>query len=95
MTEQAWLSLACSQTLSTFFYRDDRNRISHVHIAIQNIFFLALKAPVTTAADDKFATSFLILEKNKFGYYMRSVCQQTILMKYHALFVIFEKAARF
>ena len=24
---------------------------------------------------------------------MRIVCQQTILMKYHALFVIFEKAA--
>ena len=26
---------------------------------------------------------------------MRIVCQQTILMKYHDLFVIFEKAARF
>ena len=26
---------------------------------------------------------------------MRIVCQQTILMKYHALFVIFEKAATF
>ena len=26
---------------------------------------------------------------------MRIVCQQTILMKYHALFVIFEKAAKF
>ena len=25
---------------------------------------------------------------------MRSVCQQKILMKYHALFVIFEKAAQ-
>ena len=25
---------------------------------------------------------------------MRIVCQQTILMKYHALFVIFEKAAK-
>ena len=23
------------------------------------------------------------------------ICQQTILMKYHALFVIFEKAAKF
>ena len=23
------------------------------------------------------------------------VCQQTILMKYHALFIIFEKAAKF
>ena len=26
---------------------------------------------------------------------MRIVCQQTIRMKYHALFVIFEKAAKF
>ena len=26
---------------------------------------------------------------------MRIVCRQTILMKYHALFVIFEKAAKF
>ena len=26
---------------------------------------------------------------------MRIVCQQTILMKYHALFIIFEKAAKF
>ena len=26
---------------------------------------------------------------------MRIVCQQTILMKYHALSVIFEKAAKF
>ena len=26
---------------------------------------------------------------------MSIVCQQTILMKYHALFVIFEKAAKF
>ena len=26
---------------------------------------------------------------------MRIVCQQTILMKYHALFVIFEEAAKF
>ena len=26
---------------------------------------------------------------------MRIVCQQTILMKYHALFVIFEKAANY
>ena len=26
---------------------------------------------------------------------MKIVCQQTILMKYHALLVIFEKAAKF
>ena len=26
---------------------------------------------------------------------MRIVCKQTILMKYHALFVIFDKAAKF
>ena len=56
---------------------------------------LTLKAPITTAADDKFCAPFPIFDKNKVWYYMRIVCQQTILMKYHALFVIFEKAAKF
>ena len=42
-----------------------------------------------------FETSFPIFDKNKVWYYMRIVCQQTILMKYHALLVIFEKAATF
>ena len=37
-----------------------------------------------------FATSFLISTKIR-----RSVCQQTILMEYHALFVTFENAAKF
>ena len=55
--------------------------------------FLTLKGPITTAADDKFCNVFLIFE-NKV-YFMRIVCQQTILMKYHALFVIFEKVAKF
>ena len=38
-----------------------------------------------------FGIFFPIFDKNKVRYYMRIVCQQTILMKYHALFVIFEK----
>ena len=42
-----------------------------------------------------FATSFPIFDKNKVWYYIRIICQQTILMKYHALFVVFEKAAKF
>ena len=42
-----------------------------------------------------FTKSFPIFEKNKVWYFMRIVCQQTIIMKYHALFVILEKAARF
>ena len=37
------------------------------------------------------ATSLLVCDKNKVRYFMRIVCQQTILMKSHALFVIFEK----
>ena len=53
--------------------------------------FLTLKAPITTAADDKFWEIFPNFQKNKVWYFMRIVCQQTILMKYHALFVIFEK----
>ena len=55
---------------------------------------LTLKAPITTAADDNFCEIFPNFRKNKV-YFMRIVCQQTILMKYHALFVIFEKAAKF
>ena len=42
-----------------------------------------------------FATSFSIFEKNMVWYFMGIVCQQTIPMKYHALFVIFENAAKF
>ena len=42
-----------------------------------------------------FETSFPIFEKNKVLYFMWIVCQQMILMKYNALFVIFEKASKF
>ena len=42
-----------------------------------------------------FATSFLVFDKNKVRNFMRIVCQQTILMKFHALFVIFENATKF
>ena len=54
---------------------------------------LTLKAPITTAADEKFFYIFPIYEKKEW-YFMRIVCQQTILMKYQSLFVIFEKAAK-
>ena len=56
---------------------------------------LTLKAPITTVADDKFYDIFLNFRKNKVWYLMRIVCQQTILIRYHALFVIFEKAIKF
>ena len=48
---------------------------------------LTLKAPITTAADDKFCDIFSNFRKNKVCYFMRIVCQQTILMIYHALFL--------
>ena len=47
---------------------------------------LTLKASITTEADDKFWDT-----KNKVWYYMRIVCQQTILLIYHPLFVFLEK----
>ena len=47
-------------------------------------YILTLKAPITTAVDDKFCDIFPIFNKNKVWYYMRIVCQQTILMKDHA-----------
>ena len=45
---------------------------------------LTLKAPITSAADDKFWDIFPNFR----------ICQQTILMKYHALFVTFEKSSK-
>ena len=59
------------------------------------VVLLTLKVPITTAADDKFFDTFPIFEKNKVRYFTGITCQQTFLMKYHALFVIFEKAAKF
>ena len=55
------------------------------------VVILSLKEPITTATNNKFSKSFPIFKKNKVWYFMRIVCQQqTILMKYDALFVIFE-----
>ena len=47
-----------------------------------------------TAADDKFCNTILIFEKNKVWYFMRIICWQMILMKYHALFASFDKAVK-
>ena len=57
--------------------------------------FWPLKHQSRLQQTTNFETSFPIFDKNKVWYYMRIVCQQTILMKYHVLFVIFEKAANF
>ena len=56
---------------------------------------LSLKAPITTAADDKFCDIFPNFLKNKVLYFMRIVCHQTVLMKYYSLFVNFEKSSKF
>ena len=62
---------------------------SNIHNLIPQI--LTLKRPITTAADNKFCNIFLNFRK-KVWYFIRIVCQQTILIKYHSLFGIFEKA---
>ena len=54
---------------------------------------LTIKAPIMTAAEDKFCDIFPNFRK-KIRYYI-SRESSAILMKYHALFVIFEKAAKF
>ena len=56
---------------------------------------LPLKRQSQLQQTTNLVTLFQIFEKNKVWYFMRIVCQQTILMKYHALFVIFEKATKF
>ena len=70
---------------------------SRAYFHIQtNIDILTLKVPIMTAIDDKFCDIFPnFRKKNEVWYFMRIVCGQTILMKYYALFVIFEKAANF
>ena len=67
---------------------------NHRFINLCSNFQLTLKAPITTAADDNFCDIFPNLRKNKVWYFMRIVCQQTILMKYHALFVVFWKSSK-
>ena len=57
--------------------------------------YAALKRRRQLQQTTNFSTSFSIFEKNKVWYFMRIVCKQTILMKYNALFVIIEKAAKF
>ena len=49
---------------------------------------LTLKHQSRLRQTTNFVTSLLIFERNKEWYFMRIVCKQTILMKYHALFVI-------
>ena len=48
---------------------------------ITNAGELTLKVPITTAADDKICDIFTFFDKIKVWYYMRIVCQRTILMK--------------
>ena len=62
--------------------------------ACKRVKHVTLKAPQLQQTTN-FGTSYLIFEKNKVWYFMRIVCRQTILMKYHGLFVFFEKAAKF
>ena len=56
-------------------------------------YFIYLKRQSQLQQTTILATSFPIFEENKVWYLMRIVCLQTILMKYHALLVIFEKSA--
>ena len=71
-----------------------KNRRLCMHACLKNNFrhmwqipkyHVGLKAPVTSAVDDKFLDIFSNFQKNKV-YFMRIVCQQTILMKYVLLF---------
>ena len=52
--------------------------------------YLTLKAPITTA-DDKFCNIYPNFRKKKCVTFH----ENRLLMKYHSLFVIFEKAAKF
>ena len=56
---------------------------------------LTLKAPIPTAADDKFCDIFSNFRKKKGTIFHENRLPAEILMKYHALFVIFEKWQNF
>ena len=75
-----------------FAFGEGKGFIEHSNFA--DSYLLTLKAPITTVADDKYCVFIPNFQKKKVWYYMRIVCQQTSLTKYHALFVIFEKAAK-
>ena len=62
------------------------------YLGIKDFYYLTLKSPTRTATDGKFC-DILVFGKNKVRYFIRIVCQQMILMKYHALSVIFEKSS--
>ena len=53
-----------------------------------------LTVPIMTAADNKWDIFPNFWKKNKVKFH-ENCLRQTILMKYHALSVIFEKAAKF
>ena len=61
--------------------------VLHNNSLLKLTYFLTLKVPITTAADDKFCDIFPNFRKNNVWYFMRIICQQTILMKYHDLFL--------
>ena len=65
----------------------------HTHLLFLRL--STLKASITTAADDKCCDIFPNFRKKWYDISLRIVCQQTIFMKYYALFVIFENAANF
>ena len=67
----------------------------YILLLSKDIDSLILKAPIMTAAGDKICDIFPNFRKHKVWYCTRVVCKQTILMKYHASFVIFEKTAKF
>ena len=83
-----------SSTNSPFLFWWIIPYISIQQFGIVHCVLKALKRQSWPQQTTNLATCFLVFDKNKV-YFMRIVCQQTILMKDHALFVIFEKAAKF
>ena len=71
------------------------NRILKTSLVFHQIMgvqtFLPLKCKSQLQQTTNFVTSFQILEKNKIRYFKRLVCQQTILIKYHALLLFLKK----
>ena len=85
------LALECSPFSLNFFFQ---MCLKSEYLSKYTYGSLNLKTPIMQQTTN-YATSALVFNKNKVRYFMRIVCQQTILMKYHTLFVIYEKAVKF
>ena len=93
-----WKQCRCCSWSGSTLFSTLHTYILHVGTSCKNCWkhqillpLLTPKAQITTAEDNTFCYIFPNFFKKKVWYFMRIVCQQAILMEYHALFAILKK----